>query len=186
MEFLLDHWLPILLSAVFVFMTSSVLHMVVQHHNKDYKGLDQEAAVMEAMRASGVTPGHYALPFAPSMKEAGSPEMLERYGQGPVGILTVLENGPPNMGRHLRNWFLYTAVISALVAYVASFTLEPGAAFMEVLRLAGTVGFLCYGGAEATQSIWKGQSWCTTLRFLADSLAYGLVTGATFAWLWPA
>ena len=186
MDVELNLWLPILLSAVFVFLASSILHMVVQVHRSDYKGLDQEAEVMGAMRASGVTPGHYALPFAPSMKEAGSPEMLERYGQGPVGTLTVLENGPPNMGRHLRNWFLYTAVTSALVAYVASFTLEIGAPFMDVLCLAGTVGFLCYGGAEPIQSIWKGQSWCTTLRFLFDSLVYGLVTGATFAWLWPA
>ena len=35
MEFLIDLWLPIILSAVFVFLASSVLHMVVQVNKND-------------------------------------------------------------------------------------------------------------------------------------------------------
>ena len=186
MAFLIDHWQPILLSAVFVFVASSILHMVIQHHNKDYGALDREAEIMEALRNNGVTPGHYAIPRPASMKDANSPEMLERYNQGPVGYLTVVENGPPKMGQHLRNWFIFTVVASALVAYVLSFSLQPEASYLDVMRLAGTVSFLCYGGCEATQSIWKGQSWGITGRFLFDSLIYGLLTGGTFGWLWAA
>lgn len=35
MAFLTDLWLPILLSAVFVFIASSISHMVLPFHKKD-------------------------------------------------------------------------------------------------------------------------------------------------------
>lgn len=186
MDFILDLWLPILLSAAFVFIASSIIHMALTYHRHDYQRLDHEAEVLEAMRAQGVKPGNYVMPFATSMKECGTPEMLEKYKQGPVGHMTILQNGMPNMGKILFQWFLFTVVVGILIAYMASFTLELGDPFEKVLRLTGTVGFLCYGASEATQSIWKGQRWATTFRFLFDSLVYGLVSGATFAWLWPA
>ena len=50
MAFLADLWLPILLSAVFVFVASSVLHMVLPIHKGDYKKPPGEDAVLESMR----------------------------------------------------------------------------------------------------------------------------------------
>ena len=88
---LTELWLPILLSAVFVFVVSSIIHMVVQFHNKDYKKLPDEAKALEALGAQKVQPGAYRFPFA-SMKEMSSPEVIEKYNQGPVGLLTVVPN----------------------------------------------------------------------------------------------
>ena len=36
-----------------------------------------------------------------------------------------------------------------------------------------------------SESIWKGQSWSTTLKFVFDGLVYGLLTAGVFGWLWP-
>ena len=43
-------WLPILLSAVAVFILSSIIHLVLGYHRSDVKGLPQEARIMEALR----------------------------------------------------------------------------------------------------------------------------------------
>ena len=59
MEFLTELWLPILLSAVFVFVVSSILHMVIPIHKSDHKRLTNEDAVLEALRVNGVEPGAY-------------------------------------------------------------------------------------------------------------------------------
>jgi hypothetical protein len=40
-------WLPILLSAVVVFILSSIIHMALKYHNSDYKRLSDEDKVME-------------------------------------------------------------------------------------------------------------------------------------------
>ena len=50
-------WLPILLSAVIVFVASSIIHMVLGYHKSDYRPLPNEPAVLDALRAAGVTPG---------------------------------------------------------------------------------------------------------------------------------
>jgi hypothetical protein len=77
MAFLTELWLPILLSTVFVFIVSSVIHMALPIHKGDYKKLANEDAVLESLRANGVEAGCYMFPCAGSMKEWGSPEMLE-------------------------------------------------------------------------------------------------------------
>lgn len=52
-------WLPILLAAVIVFVVSSLLHMVLPFHKSDYGKLQNEVAVIEAMRKASVSPGDY-------------------------------------------------------------------------------------------------------------------------------
>jgi hypothetical protein len=183
---LTELWLPILLSAVFVFIVSSIFHMVIPIHKGDFRKLPGEDKVLAEMRAQGLLPGSYAFPCCESMKEMGSPEMTAKCNLGPVGFMTVMPNGPCNMGKSLVLWFLYSVLIGVLVAYVAGLGLSRGAAFMPVFRLAGTAGILGYAVGALPDSIWKGQKGSITLKFVFDGVVYGLVTGATFAWLWPA
>ena len=178
-------WLPILLSAVFVFVASSILHMVLQIHNGDYKKLAGEDKIMETMRTEGVEPGMYMFPFAGSMKDMGTPEMIEKYNQGPVASLTVFPNGPIAMGARLVQWFLYTVLIGLVVAYVATLALSGGASFGTVFRLTCTVAILAYAFSALPESIWKGQDWGATLKFVFVGVVYSLVTAGTFGWLWP-
>ena len=91
---LIELWLPILLSAVLVFVVSSILHMVISIHKGDFKKLPGEEKVLEVMRAQGVQPGSYMFPCAASMKAMGSPVMVENCEQGPVGFLQVVPSGP--------------------------------------------------------------------------------------------
>lgn len=183
---LTELWLPILLSAVFVFIASSIIHMAIPVHKGDFKKMPGEDKVLAEMRAQGLQPGSYMFPCAGSMKDMCTPEMIEKCKQGPVGFLTVVPSGAPGMGKNLVQWFLYCVVISAFVAYVATLSLNRGAALMPVFRLACVVALLGYAMHALPDSIWKGQQWSITIKFVCDGIIYGLITGVTFGWLWPA
>lgn len=182
---LISLWLPILLSAVAVFFVSSVVHMVLPYHRGDYRKLPEEDKVREALRAADVPPGDYMFPHAGSSKELSSPEMVEKFKQGPVGLMTMMRSGPPAMGRNLVLWFLFCLVMSIFVAYLARVTLPAGTGYLTVFRVVGTAGFLGYSMAQAIETIWKQRCWGTTLKHMFDGLIYSLVTGGIFGWLWP-
>lgn len=186
MSFLTELWLPIVLSAVFVFIVSSVIHMALPIHKSDHKQMANEAAVLEAMRSNGVQPGSYMFPWAGSMKECSSPEMKEKMKQGPVGLLTVMPPGGFNMGKSLVWWFVYSLIIGVLVAYIGSHALPHGAAYLKVFQITGAAAVLGYAIGHMHDSIWKGGDWSTTAKFIVDGVIYGLVTAGTFGWLWPA
>jgi len=178
-------WLPILLSAVVVFLASSVLHMVLKYHLKDYRKLPDEEKLQTAMREAGLEPGNYAFPCPDEPKEWNSPEMVEKFKQGPVGFMNVKPSGPPAMGKYLMSWFAFCIVIGIFCAYVASITLGPGTEYMLVFRITSCVAFIAYGVSSVSESIWKAQQWSTTFRFVFDGLIYSLLTGGVFGWLWP-
>jgi len=66
-------WLPIVLSAVAVFVASSITHMVLRYHWSDFQKMRGEDGVLEAMRKAGVQPGNYNFPHGKSMAELKSP-----------------------------------------------------------------------------------------------------------------
>lgn len=183
---LTELWLPILLSAVFVFIVSSIIHMALPVHKGDFKKLPGEEKILAEMRAQGLQPGSYAFPCCESMKDMGSAEFIERCKLGPVGAMTVRPNGPCNMGGALVLWFLYSVVISAFAAHLAAQGLSRGASFKVVFHMTALAAVLGYSVGAFPESIWKGQKWSITLKFVFDGVVYGAVTGATFAWLWPA
>ena len=43
-------WIPVIVSAVVVFVASSILHMALKYHKADVKSLPNEDAVREALR----------------------------------------------------------------------------------------------------------------------------------------
>jgi len=178
-------WLSILLSAVLVFVVSSIVHLVLRYHWTDYDKMSGEANVLESMRKEGVAPGNYHFPHCRGMKEMGSPEMTEKFEQGPVGLLTVLPSGTPRMGKQLTLWFLYSVVVGVVVAYLTGRTVAPGAEYLQIFRVAGTVAFVAYAMGEPIGSIWKGQKWSTTVKAMFDGLLYALVTAGAFAGFWP-
>jgi hypothetical protein len=178
-------WLPILLSAVIVFVASSIIHMALPVHKSDYRKLPDEAKVLDTLRASGVTPGReYRFPFC-TMKEMKSPEGIEKFKRGPVGLLVVMPNGAMNIGKFLGQWFLYCVVVSIFTAYLTGRTRLPGTEYLEVFRVAGCTAFIGYALAQAQNSIWRGVTWGVTLKHMLDGLIFGLLTGGTFGWLWP-
>jgi len=178
-------WMPILLSSVLVFIASSLIHMFLPWHRSDYPPVPGEARLMDAVRPLAIPPGDYMVPRASSRQEMGSPEFTEKLKKGPVMVITVMPNGPWNMGRNLGLWFAYILVVGVFAAYVAGRALPRGAEYLHVFRFAGTTAFCCYAMALPQMSIWYRRSWSTTIKTLVDGLIYGLLTAGTFGWLWP-
>lgn len=178
-------WLPILLSAVFVFLVSSVIHMALPWHKGDYSKVPNEDKVMDALRPFAIPPGDYMMPRASSMKDMGSPEFTEKMKKGPVMIFTVVPNGPATMGKSLTLWFLYSVLVGFFAAYLTGRTLATGADYLEVFRYIGTTAFLGYSLALLQTSIWYRRAWSTTIKSMIDGLIYALVTAGVFGWLWP-
>ena len=178
-------WLPILLSAVIVFVASSVIHMVLPWHKSDYPKIPNEDRVRDALRPLAIPPGDYMVPRPSSRQEMASPEFAEKVKQGPNLIMTVLPPGPWKMGRNLTMWFLYTLVVGYFAAYVAGRALPPGAQYLAVFRFVGVTAFIGYAVALWQMSIWYRRAWSTTLKGTVDGLIYALLTAGTFGWLWP-
>ena len=176
---------PILLSAVLVFVVSSIIHMALPYHRGDVRKLPAEDDVMEALRRFNIPPGDYMVPRAGSSAAMKSPEFLEKLKKGPVLLMTVIPNGPISMGTSLLLWFLYSILVSVIAAYVAGRALAPGADYLAVFRFVGCTAFTGYSLALLQNSIWYKRNWGTTLKSMFDGLVYGLVTAGTFGWLWP-
>lgn len=178
-------WLPILLSAVIVFVASSIIHMALPIHKSDYRKLPDEEKVLDGLRTAGVTPGReYRFPYC-TQKEMKSPEAMEKFKRGPVGMLVIMPNGAMNMGKFLGQWFVYCVIVSIFAAYLTGRTRAPGTEYLEVFRVAGCTAFIGYALAQAQNSIWRGVTWGVTLKHMLDGLIFGLLTGGTFGWLWP-
>ncbi len=177
-------WLPIVLSAVFVFIASSIIHMLLGYHNRDYTRLPNEDVVRAAIRAGNPEPRQYIIPHC-EMKEMRSPEMQQKFVEGPVGVLNLRRPGPPGMGPQLGQWFVFNLVTSFFVAYVAAHTIPSGTTYLEVFRVVGAVTFLAYAFGQIPAAIWMGKPWPVASKEVLDGLIYGLVTAGTFGWLWP-
>lgn len=178
-------WLPILLSAVIVFVASSIIHMVLPIHKSDYRKLPDEAKVLDSLRATGVTPGReFRFPYC-TQKEMKSPEAIEKFKRGPVGLLVIMPGGEPKMGKFLGQWFLYCVVVSIFTACLTGGTRMPGVEYSAIFHVAALTAFIGYSLAQLQNSIWRGVTWGVTLKHMLDGLIYGLLTGGTFAWLWP-
>lgn len=178
-------WLPILVSAVLVFVASSVIHMALPWHKGDYRQVPGEEKLVDAVRSLAIPPGDYMVPHAGGLKEAATPEFKAKLEKGPVLIMTVRPNGPVSMTGSLVSWFVYCAAVGLFSAYVAGRGLPPGTPYPRVFQLAGATAFLCYAVGLWQNSIWLARSWATTFRQTVDGLVYALLTGGVFGWLWP-
>jgi hypothetical protein len=185
MNTIVSLWLPILLSAVVVFVISSLVHMVLKWHASDYGKLTNEDAVRAAIRAGNPAPGRYVMPQCGDMKDMGSDAMKQKYAEGPVGHLTLLANGQPNMGKYLGMWFLLCVLVSAVAAFLTArlIPMNPGAA-RGAAKLVGAICFIAYGFGTLQESIWTGRPISQSVKYLVDSALYALGSAMVFYWLW--
>jgi hypothetical protein len=65
---LVELWLPIVVSSVFVFIVSSLVHMALPWHKNDFGTMKDETGVLNALRPFTIPPGEYMIPRASSMK----------------------------------------------------------------------------------------------------------------------
>jgi hypothetical protein len=185
MTSLVSLWLPVLVSAVIVFLASSAIHMGPFWHRGDYPKMPREAEAMDALRPLAIPPGDYFIPRASGMQEMRSAEFKDRLNRGPVAVLTVMPNGRISMRRNLAQWFLFLIVVGIFVALVSCRTLPIGTPYPRVFKVAGTIAFIGYSLALCELSIWYRRAWSLTLKAALDGLIYAALTAGTFGWLWP-
>jgi hypothetical protein len=182
---ILELWIPILLSAVIVFVASSIIHMALPWHKGDYPKMPNEDKVMAALRPLAIPPGDYMVPRCASQKDMKSPEFMEKLKQGPVMMVTVFPSNAFSMGRNLTMWFLYCCVVGFFAAYVAGRALPHGTNYLHAFRFVGATAFIGYVLALWQMSIWYRRAWSTTIKSTFDGLIYAGLTAGTFGWLWP-
>ena len=178
-------WLPILLSTIAVWVASAIIWTVMPHHKSDFGKLPDEDSARQALIPQQIRPGQYSIPHA-STKDLKDPETARRFEEGPVGFLTVVPSGAPTMAGKLVLSIMFYLVISVVVAYLASRTLDAGANYLAVFRITGTVAWLAYGTATIPDAIWFGRPWSSIVKGLLDSLVFALLTAGFFGWSWPA
>lgn len=183
---LTELWLPILLSAVVVFIASSIIHMTPLWHRNDYPAPPDQDRIMDALRPFNLAPGDYLVPRAKSMGEMKTPEFTEKLKKGPVVVMTVHDcSAGYSMGRSLALWFVYSLVVSLFAAYITGRAVGPGTEYLEVFRFAGATAFIGYSLALWQMSIWYWRGVGLSIKSTIDGLIYGLLTAGVFGWLWP-
>jgi len=176
--------LPALVSAVIVFVVSSIIHMMTPWHAGDFSKLPNEDAVLSALRPFNLAPGSYVAPRPSSMKEMGSPEFQAKVKQGPSVMMHVMP-GQSGMGQQLALWFVYAAVVALFAGYITSKALQPGTNYLVVFKFVAAIAFGAYTMGLWQMSIWYRRSWVVTLKSTIDGVIYACLTAGTFGWLWP-
>ena len=177
-------WLAIVLSAITVFVVSAAVWMSLPHHKSDFLGLPDEASAATVLRAQNLSPAVYNIPHVKSQNEMAAPEVQARFVDGPVAFLTVLPDGVPRMGKRMVQSFLYYLAVGVMVAYMVTRTMDPGASYLSVFRVAGTVAWLAYSFGQFPDAIWFGKPWSHVWKQAADGLLYALLTAGIFGWQW--
>jgi len=178
-------WLPIVLSAVGVFVASSLIHTVIKWHASDYWKLPDEEAARVALRKDVAKPGQYIVPWCTHGPDMKSEEMQRKFREGPVATIYLRPAGAPHMGKALGGWFAFVLVTSTLIGYVAAVAAPVGATGAHVFRIVSVTALLADAAGAPVQAIWIGLPWRAAAKDMLDGLIYAAVTGALFAWLWP-
>lgn len=186
---LADLWLPIVLSAAAVWIASALAWMVMPHHKGEFKGVPNEDALLALVRSQSIPPGQYMFPHCKdhnAMKN--DPEIKARMAAGPWGTLNVFA-GWGNMGGKMVGSFIFYLVVSALVAHLATIAFPRnamgGADFAHVFHFTSIAAVMAYCLASIPQAIWFNRPMHSVIAGLVDGIAFGVITGAIFAWRWP-
>lgn len=185
MNEILQLWLPIVVTAVLIFIASSLIHMVFKWHNAEYLKLSNEDEVRAVIRAGSPGPGQYVVPHCGDMKDMQGEAMQKKFIEGPVAMLTLRKNGPPSMGSSLSLWFLFTLVVAAIAGCVAAQTFGIAGSAHRGAHLVGILSFLTYAGGSIQLGIWMGKPWSSVSKDVLDALIYATISALTFMWLWP-
>lgn len=178
-------WLPILVSAVIVFIAGNVLWMALPFwHRKDYSRAGNDQAFIDA--AKPLKSGMYIFPFIADYKTM-TPERRAELAAQPAGYMLIRNPNSFNFGATLAGYFIYTLLVSAIVAYLAGMVMGPGQPYMRVFRFVATAGMLAwaFGAGHISDSLWYGKPWSVTIKTIVDGIIFGLLMGGTFGWLWP-
>jgi hypothetical protein len=178
-------WLPILVSAVAVFVLSSVIHMLSPWHKNDYPALPNEDATMDALRPLAIPAGEYMAPRPADREALRSGAHAEKVKRGPVFILNIFPAGGMSMGRNLGLWFIYLAVVAGFAGHIAQAAGFVRGDDHRIFHTVGLSALMGYAFALWQMTIWYRRPWLTSVKVTVDGLIYAILTAYIFVWLWP-
>ena len=178
-----DLLLPIFVSAIAVFVVSSIVWMVLPYHRTDWKRVKNEDAFLDAVRGQQLAAGMYMFPGC-TPADVKTPEGKARFEKGPWGTVLVLP-GKPNMGSALPRWLGFLLLVSTAVAFLCGHFVPKGGNVHAVFHQAAAAAAIVYGGAPIPGWIWEGKPGSYVLKGVFDGLLYAATTAAVFSWLWP-
>ena len=185
MQFVMELWLPILVSGLAVFVISALVWTVFPHHKREFAPLSNEGAVMDVIRAGNPSPGLYTTPHIADLKASGTPECKAKLERGPIAFITIAPNGMPSMGPMMAKSLVFNLVVASFVAYVGWHTLAAGTEYLQVFRVTGAIAFMAYALGTVPESIWFSRPWSSWLLGAFDSVLYALVLAGVFGSMWP-
>jgi len=178
-------WIPIVLSAVIVFVVSSIIHMTPLWHKSDYPAVPDQDKILDALRSFNIPQGDYMLPRAADMADMRTDAFKAKMNRGPVVMMTVMPPGLNFMSSSLAYWFLYVLVVSAGAAFVAGRTMGAGADSHRVFHIVALTAAFSYVLALWQMSIWYRRAWSLTIKATVDGIIYAALTAGVFVWFWP-
>lgn len=186
MGFIAELWAAILLAAVVAWIVQAIVWTVMPHRNKEWSGVPEQDRFRGEIRAHGLTPGYYMIPYTRDSQEMKSEEFARKMKEGPVATLHVWRRRRP-MGLCMGLSFAFNLIASATIAYIAWNALEgrPGVDYLKVFQITGTAAFVAYVFALVPGGIWFGKPLRSMVYDIADGLVVALLTGGVFGWLWP-
>lgn len=180
MEFLLQLWLPILITGVALFLASTVAWTVLPHHELDFSPLPDEDKLMEVVKSQNVPPGAYMFPYM-THAQAKDPDRISKYAAGPRGKMVVW--AMPNMGKNLLLTFVFFLLVATVAAYISWEALQgQTVTFLKAFQIVGAIGVLTFASSGQLNAIWFPRR---TLMDFIDGIVYGVLMGLVFALCWP-
>jgi hypothetical protein len=150
-------WLAVLVSAVVVFIASSIIWMVLPLHKKDWKTLPDEDGFMRALGAMNIPPGLYSFPNCAAVEGGYKNEAFQKkWEAGPKGFISVWP-AKVSMGTNLALMFVFNVVVGVFVAYMASMALSRGEGFSQVFQVCGTAAVMGYALGGFPGALWDGK-----------------------------
>jgi len=176
----IDHALPIVLSAIALFLMSFLSWMVLGLHKQDTSRVPQEAELLAAIEPFNLPPGNYMFPYCEHGPEMKTPEFQKKYMDGPRGSLHLMPVA--NMGPMLGLTFLYFLVVSYLLAYLTSMAHHEGWQFLDTFHFVFSAGLMTFLAAKLADSIWfKGR----VVGHVFESFCYAVIAAGILAGMWP-
>lgn len=170
------------LAGALVFVGGFISHMALELEGRDFKRVEDEAAVREFLGKKVPEAGIYAYPACAGKNEGLSAEeqqkawerLNEEYKKGPAGLLVVAPTGEDAMGPKQLGLELATNVVAALIAaWIVSRT-APGTGFFTRWTIVVLLGAFTWVSTSASFAIW----YRFPVPFILDGLYSSLIEWA--------